>query len=134
MDPVDLTNVFSVVFFDPAEALKEIKDLSPDEERTCVSIANHLFKGDLFQRIKDSIGPDAYKSCLVWLGACLKRDRTYLMTARILAAKVLWPMLDQIDALKTTVKTMNIVKENNVSNEELKHEEKAAQEDRKVDR
>jgi hypothetical protein len=113
----------------PEDVLKEIKDVNQEVEESCRIYERLLFKTDLADRIKDAIGNEGNKSYLVWLGSSLRKSEPDLTISRLLAALVMKPLLDQIEALRTTVKTMNIVKENNVSDEELKHEEKAAQED-----
>lgn len=98
----------------PVEDLcEEIKNtFGPEVRQTQTQLIDAGFHTNVAKRLSDTLG-DLPSTIIALLldNAISSDDPSHLVVFRLLLEKILAPLLDQIDSLKTTVKTMEISKE-----------------------
>ena len=98
----------------PVEDLcEEMKNtFGPEVRQRQTQLIDAGFNINVAKRLSDTLG-DLSSAVIALLldNAMSSDDPANLVTFRLLLEKILAPLLDQIDSLKTTVKTMEISKE-----------------------
>ena len=104
----------SIVTMMPLDDLCEEmeKTFGPEARQRQTQLIDMGFNTNVMKRLSDTIGN--FSSAIIALlldNAISSNDHANLVVFRLLLEKILAPLLDQIDSLKTTVKTMEISKE-----------------------
>ena len=98
----------------PVEDLcEEMKNtFGPEVRQRQTQLIDAGFNTNVAKRLSDTLGelPPTIIALLLD-NAISSNDPSHLVIFRLLLEKILSPLLDQIDSLKTTVKTMEISKE-----------------------
>ena len=88
------------------------KSFGPEVRQRQTQLIDAGFNTNVAKRLSDTLGelPPTIIALLLD-NAISSDDPSHLVVFRLLLEKILAPLLDQIDSLKTTVKTMEISKE-----------------------
>lgn len=88
------------------------KTFGPEVRQRQTQLIDTGFNTNVAKRLSDTLGdlPSTIMALLLD-NAMSSNDPANLVVFRLLLEKILAPLLDQIDSLKTTVKTMEISKE-----------------------
>lgn len=88
------------------------KTFGPEVRQRQTQLIDAGFNTNVAKRLSDTLG-DLPSTIIALLldNAISSDDPSHLVVFRLLLEKILAPLLDQIDSLKTTVKTMEISKE-----------------------
>lgn len=111
---MEKTMKVAIVTMMPVDDLcEELKNaFGPEVRQQQTQLIDTGFNANVAKRLSDTLGdlPSAVIALLLD-NAMSSDDPAILVTFRLLLEKILAPLLDQIDSLKTTVKTMEISKE-----------------------
>ena len=88
------------------------KSFGPEVRQRQTQLIDMGFNTNVMKRLSDTLG-DLPSTVMVLLldNAMSSDDPSHLVVFRLLLEKILAPLLDQIEVLKTTVKTMEISRE-----------------------
>ena len=111
---MEKTMKVAIVTMMPVDDLcEEMKNtFGPEVRQQQTQLIDACFNANVAKRLSDTLGD--LSSAVIGLlldNAMSSDDPANLVTFRLLLEKILAPLLDQIDSLKTTVKTMEISKE-----------------------
>lgn len=111
---MEKTMKVAIVTMMPVDDLcEELKNtFGPEVRQQQTQLIDVGFNINVAKRLSDTLG-DLSSAVIALLldNAMSSDDPANLVTFRLLLEKILAPLLDQIDSLKTTVKTMEISKE-----------------------
>ena len=111
---MEKTMKVAIVTMMPVDDLcEELKNtFGPEVRQNQTQLIDAGFNINVAKRLSDTLG-DLSSAVIALLldNAMSSDDPANLVTFRLLLEKILAPLLDQIDSLKTTVKTMEISKE-----------------------